>query len=201
MLHYGQWMEHTTNTFNMKYKFQIVISGKLHSFFNESRSSVYAQAVDLLKKNNINYSSKEIYDMIDRQSKQAVKIKKPSLMEAFNGAKALVRFTQGKSVEFSEIARRISICKACPFYGETSGCKACGAAATAAKLVNNIKVLKGMESQIPKEIQDKFCGFCGCSIPLLTVTRFDDFIKEEPKKNLTRPDHCWIKTTSPNHKP
>ncbi len=183
----------------MKYVFKIAIKGKVHSFASESYSSIFSQVSQTLKENNINFTEKEIRAQIERQSSLSTKKKsKVSLLDAFNGARALINYTAGNSASPQEIYRRAEICRGCPVLDQTSGCAACGAARNAANLVNMIRAHKKSEVAIPSDLKDKYCGSCSCSISLLIVTKYKDFHKESDEKNARRPDVCWIKRASKN---
>lgn len=122
-----------------------------------------------------------------------------SLADAARAASALVNLVRGKHVDQTEADRRANICKACPFAVQTSDCVTCGGAAKAAKLVQNLRAKQGGAAPIiEKAISSKFCDICGCSLPFLLITNFADISPEPETKNASRPDRCWLKTTSPN---
>ncbi len=182
----------------MKYKYKIVINGSLHSFSDNSFANVFSQAASLLKKNNINFSEIDLKQQIERQSRINNIKKKVTLIEAFNGARAFVRYVKGDSVSSKEMHRRSSICLSCPLISMASNCMSCGGSRVATNLINEVTKLKNPESAIPIEIKDKYCGVCSCSLSLMVVSKYKEFTQEDKDKNLSRPDNCWLKSTSQN---
>lgn len=180
------------------YRYQYVVSGKLHTFTNSNKDILLSEVTDHLKKTNINYSLDNIIKSIDRQSKTVKVTNKITLASAFSGAKAILRLVKGNSASNQEIVRRADICNQCPLMTSTSGCSACGAAGKAARLANDIRSTKGSQIPIPKELASKYCSICQCSIPAMILTKYVDFYEEKESINKTRPDFCWLKRTSVN---
>lgn len=182
----------------MTYRYVIAHKGKLERFSDPDSGALIAKVNAFMQKNNIKFDAKVVKAAIDRQTKMQKKANtRVTLSDAFQGAKALVRFTSGKAASQKEVLRRAEICKACPLMSSTSGCMACGAAARATQLVNSIQSMKKGAVSIPSEVKSKFCGVCSCSIPLMIVTKYEDFYQETDEKNSRRPDGCWLKKTSP----
>lgn len=184
-----------------KFRYVSVISGEVKRFEHENREILVEAVTSFYRKNNIIFNLEDINRRIDRQSKTYItqaKTKKISFSEALNGAKALLKYSAGNSVSGKEILRRSSICEKCPLLSNVSNCMGCGAASVITKAVNGIRSVKGAEIPIPKAVNTKYCGVCQCSIPLMVVTRYEDFRTETTEKNSRRPDNCWLKTTSPN---
>lgn len=189
-----------TLTFMDNYKYSIGFSGKIHKFSSSNKESLIADVIRFHQENNINFSVVEIGRAIDRQSKIKTAVKKLSLADAINGAKAVLKYTTGKSESPSEIDRRSLICNACPLKQMISGCRSCGAAGAIAKFVNAVRVSMKVQAAIPSEIREQYCGHCGCALALLVVTKLEDFREEDPSTNTKRPDMCWLKTTSTSYK-
>lgn len=181
-----------------KFKYAIGYQGQLHRFDGPSKHVVFEKVIEFLKKNNINYSADDIMRAIERQSGISVPSKKIGFNEAMTGALAIVKFTAGKSTSAMEIQRRSAICSACPLASTVGGCMSCGIGGKIAKTINAIRAKKGSTIAIPSEIKSKFCGFCKCSLPLMVVTKVEDFHPETKEVNNTRPDNCWLKATSKN---
>jgi hypothetical protein len=180
------------------FKYAIGYQGSLHRFDGQTREIVFHKVVDFMKKNNINYSSSDLLRAIDRQSGIQTQSKKIGFNEAMLGAMALIKFTAGKSTSPAEINRRSAICSACPLSNQVGGCFSCGVGGKIAKAVAAIRAKKGSGIPIPSEVKSKFCGFCKCALPMLVVTRMEDFHPETNQLNQTRPDNCWQKKTSTN---
>jgi hypothetical protein len=181
-----------------KYRWASVIGGKLHKFSHPEKDIVLGMVSDFLRKNNIKFSEKEVIEQIERQSKpSSYSIKPIGLQDAFRGANAILNYVSGNSVSEDESMRRSAICQACPLSSTVAGCSSCGLAGKITKFVNTIKKNKGNYA-IPNYISSKFCSFCGCSLPLMVVTKLENFKKESDLDNARRPDNCWLKKTSKN---
>lgn len=184
----------------MKSQYTYYHRGSAIKFESNDRNDLYVKVTDYFKKNNITFSPDLLLKAIDRQSKKTPgsKPKKKKLYDVMMGAKAMLRYVFKEGASGSEIRRRASICESCPMRSSTSGCSACGAAAQATKLVNEIRVKKRIQDEIPASIKTKYCSICDCSLALMAVTKYKDFYQESSNKNALRPDHCWLKTTSEN---
>ena len=183
---------------NFMNKYTVVHNGQLHRFDGPTRQVVFEKVVEFMKKSNINYSADDLLKAIDRQSGFVLKPKSIGFNDAMSGALALIKFTAGKSTSATEILRRSAICAACPLSSQVGGCFSCGVGGRIAKAVNAIRAKKGSTIPIPAEVKSRFCGFCKCALPMMVVTRIEDFHSETPEVNQTRPDNCWLKTTSTN---
>jgi len=182
-----------------KFTYSTTYQGQLRSFSHDEKAILISMIIDFLQTNNISFNVADLDRSIDRQTKardaQNRLTPKPtiSLAKAITGAKALIKYSTDGGVPSKEMLRRSAICRGCPLISTTGGCKPCGAAATAAKFINQVRVAMKLESEIPKDLGNKFCGFCSCSIPLIIVTKLSDFHPESPEKNSKRPDCCWLK--------
>jgi len=181
-----------------KYKWATVISGKVYKVSHVDKEVVINKASEVLRKHNIKFEAKELVAQIDRQSKYGQQ-EKPviDLQGAYRGALAILNYTAGNAVSEKESLRRAEICAACPLSSNVQGCSACGLAGKITKFVNGIKKMTG-NFAIPNYSSNKFCGFCGCSIPLMIVTKLSNFKNEPNSQNIHRPDMCWLKKTSIN---
>ncbi len=184
----------------MIYKYATGFKGKLHKFENKDRSVLIIEVSDFMRKNNINFTHDTIARSIDRQSGLAAKASKTiGLAAAASGAVALVKNLAGVAVSNEEVVRRSSICASCPMITRIGGCGPCGAAGKISQWANKIRSGKGLQIQIPSEVKHSYCGFCQCALSLMVLTKAKDFHAESPGKNMTRPDICWLKTTSKNY--
>ena len=181
-----------------KFKYSVGHKGVLHKFEGRNKHEVFEKAKDFLKKSNINFSPEDLMKAIERQSGYFVPDKKIGFNEAMTGAMAALKFTTGKSTSAKEIQRRSAICAACPLATSVGGCFSCGVGGKIAKIVTAIRSKKGSDIAIPSEIKNQYCGFCKCALPLMVVTKLEDFYPEAPELNARRPDYCWLKTTSIN---
>lgn len=181
-----------------KYKWATVINGKVHKASDVDKEVVISKASEILRKNNIKFDREKLVAQIDRQSKAGAQ-EKPyiDLQGAYRGALAILNYTAGNAVSEAESLRRASICASCPLSSNIQGCSACGLAGKITKFVNGIKKMTG-NFAIPNYSSNKFCGFCGCSIPLMIVTKLSNFKQEPNSQNIHRPDVCWLKKTSIN---
>lgn len=186
----------------MKFQYRINHEGKLYQFHDENRLTLLNRVEKFYNENEMQFNSSEVLKSIDRQSKykiEKISVKKrKTLADVIRGATAVIKFAAGKSASHSEIQRRSKICEGCPLKESTAGCQACGAAEKVRVFISSIQKIKKDVIDIPSPIKSKFCDFCGCSIPLLVVTRFEDFNIEDDKSNSRRPDICWLKKSSPN---
>lgn len=188
------------------YQFKHIYKGELYQFSNPEKNILFSKVAEDFKAKGINYTDEDLMAAIERQSgmkrkifqKPVVHRKKPSLAETIHGAKALLRYMGGSSVSSQELERRSAICNNCPLRDSVSDCMSCGGSGKVALFINQLRRSKKFEGSIPESLRKKFCGFCGCSLPLLLVSKFKDFEVESPQKNAARPDHCWLKKTSPN---
>lgn len=128
------------------------------------------------------------------------------------GAEAVVNVTAGNIVDQGEINRRAGICSSCKIKDEegnfysgvisTNDCRACGFASRLSNWVNKIKKVFKANYTIPNGLQDKGCTVCKCSLMVMLPSRMSAFNYEKEKEfQDKRPEHCWVKLTSQNHKP
>ncbi len=181
------------------YKYSIGHKGKLHEFSDANKDALLGQVVVFHRENNINFTINQLSKAIDRQSKIQTQKKKISLTDAIHGAKALLKYTSGKSVSNQEIERRSAICAKCTLMDRIGGCRSCGAAGAVAKFINTIRVSMKVQMQIPSEVRENYCGHCQCALALMVVTDLKDFREEDKAENAKRPDYCWLKTTNFNN--
>lgn len=93
-------------------------------------------------------------------------------------------FTDGGGVvDMAENQRRRAICANCPLNNAMKGC-ACGPLySILAKLVPTERQFGDLH----------VCGVCGCSLKLKCASPSDAVIKSEEGRNLSYPEHCWVK--------
>lgn len=181
----------------MNYKCEIEHEGRVRTFTGDTQTSVFIKVKIFLNKNNIKFSDDMIYRRITSYSKP-VKPKSLSLNDIITGAHAILRYTSGTAASNKEVARRTDICLGCPMRSSTSGCGPCGFSRRIATFINGIRAKKKSEAIIDSKIKQSYCGVCNCSIPMMVLTRYEDFYQESPEKNNKRPDNCWLKQSSPN---
>lgn len=180
----------------MKFTYAIVVSRQLHRFNNNDKDALFQEVSEFLRKININFTNESLMKQIERQSLSRPKNAKIGLSEAVTGALATVRSIAGISVSDAEIIRRSEICNACPLVDRIGGCGSCGLAGKISSWANKIRSTKGSQIAIPSEVKSSYCGFCSCALAVMVLTKYQDFHYESPEKNATRPDGCWLKTTS-----
>lgn len=181
----------------MNYNCDIKHNGRVYSFTGDTHTSVVIKVKIFLKKNNINFSDSKIQSMITSYSKP-IKPKSLTFNEIVTGAQAILRYTNGTSASSTEVTRRTNICIDCPMRSETSGCGPCGFAGRVAKFINGLRAKKKTEAPIDSRIKQSYCDVCKCSIPMMVLTKYEDFYQESSIKNNSRPDNCWLKQSSPN---
>lgn len=179
----------------MKWSFNLKIGETSTTITGISFSQVFRKAKNHLSKINVNLSDDDLRKAIHDQNRpDPVQSEKVTIASSIKGAKALLNYAMGKAVSNQEILRRANICATCPKVSNVSDCMGCGGSGRITSLINTIRRQKGSEVAIPNNIKRKFCGVCQCSIPLLIVTKFEDFSKDEH----VRPDHCWMNPSSKN---
>lgn len=181
-----------------KYKYSIVWGGKLYQFARNDKDVLVTDVVKFFRENNINFNFADLNKAIDRQSKLTTPPTRIGLAEAVNGAKAVLKYAGGNSVSSQEIIRRSEICAACPLIDRIGGCSACGAAGRIAGFINNLRAKLKLQIEIPATVKSSFCPVCKCSLALMVVSEKIAF-NEPLSLNSTRPDNCWLKTTSKNY--
>lgn len=181
-----------------EYTYAVAWNSKLYKFSNSNKAVLMDEVMTFLRKNNINYSDRDISKAIDRQSRIVSQKKRIGLAEAVSGAKAILRYTTGSSVESSEIQRRSAICAACPLINRLGGCAPCGAAGKIANFVSLLRSTLKLQEPIPNEVKSSYCGVCQCSLALMVVSKMDAF-NETTEQNGKRPDNCWVKKSSINY--
>lgn len=182
-----------------KYRYAFAYNKVLHRFEDQDRLTLIHKVTEFYRKHNIMFSYDMIVKSIDRQSKNPEIKRRLTLAEVVTGAKSLVRTTAGQSVSNVEIVRRSDICAKCPLMDEIGGCHSCGAGGKISNWANKLRSFMGSQIPIPAEVKGSYCGFCGCAIASMVLAKKTDFYPEAPTKNATRPDNCWLKTTSINY--
>lgn len=114
---------------------------------------------------------------------------------------ALFNQASGETVDQEENDRRSKICKGCPFKEEVSNCIACGGGNKLTNLVNNFRNKFKVALRIDRDIKNKYCKACGCSLTLLCLTKSSSLPIETAEENRARPARCWMRKGSPNYRP
>lgn len=129
--------------------------------------------------------------------------KKPAIKlgDAWSAGMAILKQAQGDTVDQAEYDRRSKICARCPMQTGIALCMACGGGGKISRLIAGVKRHIGQTIKIDDKTKKSYCKVCGCSIPLLSLTKTQYLPHEDPLKNFSRPIHCWMRTTSPNYKP
>lgn len=122
--------------------------------------------------------------------------KAKSFSDYINGAKALVNVIEGNTVTQEEINRRASICNNCPMKTQIPGCMGCGLAGRISNFINSIKKAFKSSFVIPNNLETKGCGVCNCALSVMLPSKMNAFSESDQQE---RPNHCWVKKTSPNY--
>jgi hypothetical protein len=134
-----------------------------------------------------------------RNSHNAIKSRSVSISDASRAAKALMKIIPGDYVEESEYKRRLKICATCPLKQANSDCMGCGGSGKAARALLNVRAKLGLGYKMDGIVGRQFCGFCGCSLSLLLVTKVANYKIEDKNLNTQRPGHCWLRKDSINY--
>lgn len=187
------------------YHYSYVHQKQLFRHQHYEKNILFEIVANEYRQKGIHYNDQDLMAAIERQSNSKLRsrqslpiVKKKTLTETIHGAKALIRYMGGQAVTEKELERRSLICNNCPLKDSVSDCMSCGGSGKVAAFINRIRRSKKVEGSIPESLRKKYCGMCGCSLPLLLVTQFKDFEVEDAQKNSARPDHCWLKKTSIN---
>lgn len=115
-----------------------------------------------------------------------------SLEDVFNGAKSVLKQIGGDTASSEDIRSRSIICSTCPNKTEVSGCSACGFAKNLLNLANYVKKIFNLNTKVPNALEKYYCNSCECSLAVMIPAASGHF-KDSAKKDLTRPDSCWVK--------
>lgn len=200
------------------------INGNRITFYGNSIDEIVSDVMRIRKKNGV--SSPEfnrLYNIIKgkisgsiqvdgvdsrvfkKQTLKGSKVSKSSntrsvsINDASRAAKALIKIIPGDYVEKSEYLRRLQICSSCPLRQKNSDCLGCGGSGRAARIMMSFRSKLGLGYQLDNKVGAQFCGFCGCSLSLLLVTKVQNYKKESDIENDSRPNHCWLNRNSPNY--
>lgn len=122
-----------------------------------------------------------------------------SLNDAANAASALMKIVKGEFVPEEEYRRRLLICAECPLRQQNSDCMGCGGSGRAARISMKFQEKLGHGYKLDKKVGREFCGFCGCSLSLLLVTKTINYKTESKDLNIQRPVPCWLRKDSENY--
>lgn len=190
-----------------KYQYFFAWKGEAYRFSDDNKDRIMGQIRKKMLEVGAGVPDDRLLEKaIDRQTPLLKSKKSVSLAEAVSGAKALIKNVLGIAVSNEEIYRRSEICsnpnktgQPCPNLSKIGGCGTCGLAGKISKYVNDIRVQKKISHPMPVATKGQFCGVCDCSLDLMLPTKISDFKNEAPEQNSSRPDFCWLKTTSPNY--
>lgn len=122
-----------------------------------------------------------------------------TIADASRAANALMKIIPGDYVDQDEYLRRLSVCKTCEIRQKNSDCMSCGGSGKAARALLAVRAKLGLSYNMNKEEGSHFCGFCGCSLSLLLVTKTRNYRKENDETNAQRPSYCWLNRNSKNY--
>jgi hypothetical protein len=128
-----------------------------------------------------------------------VRSRSVSIEDASRAASALIRIIPGDYVNEDEYKRRLSICSGCELRQRNSDCMGCGGSGRAARILMSFRAKLGLGYRLDKGVGSQFCGFCGCSLSLLLVTKIKNYKKEDLELNPQRPSRCWLRKDSSNY--
>jgi hypothetical protein len=149
---------------------------------------------------NYNQSIVDIESYSSSEKKLTYK-PKITLNGATKACKALLNVAAGDVVPDLEIQRRWQICRNCPHLTAVSDCMSCGGAGKVSNLITSVRSIFKKNIRMPHEAAKRYCGHCGCSMALLLPTTMPNQKVEPESINETRPDQCWLKTSSDNYQP
>lgn len=141
-------------------------------------------------------SSSIKYDREKIEKRKTLKIS-----EMWHAGVALFKQGAGETVNQEENDRRSKICRNCPFKDTVSNCIPCGGGDKLTGLINGFRRKFRVVLRIDREIKNKYCKACGCSLTLLCLTKKEFLPKETPEENRARPIRCWMRKDSPNFQP
>lgn len=122
-----------------------------------------------------------------------------SINDASRAARALMKIIPGEYASEDEYKRRLAICATCPLRQRNSDCMGCGGSGRAARTLMSFRAKLGLGYQLDNKVGAEFCGFCGCSLSLLLVTKVENYKLESEETNSERPYHCWLRRDSKNY--
>lgn len=126
----------------------------------------------------------------------------PRLSEVWSAAYAMFRQANGNTVKQEEYNRRSEICRNCELVSDVSVCVACGGGGKISAMIQKARsYIKDKTFKLDDKTQKKYCGVCGCWVPLLALTETDYLPKEDVYENKARPLNCWMRKDSKNYKP
>lgn len=207
-----------------KYQYSEVIKKGKITFYGNSIDEITSDVIRIRKKNGISTGDYNLlYNLIKKKISQTQQVdgvdseyfdetvrqnskrnntkysRSVSIRDAASAAKALMKIIHGEYVNEEEYKRRLSICSSCPLRQKNSDCMGCGGSGKAARNILEFRAKLGLSYNIDSNTGSHFCGFCGCSLSLLLVTKVENYKKEEEEINNQRPGHCWLRKTSINY--
>jgi hypothetical protein len=178
-------------------------STEYNTVYNDVRRQV--QKKDGPQKRTITEIRQDLEALKQRKSKRKI-----GFRDAYRASKAIVDIARGNIENQEEIQRRSDICFGCPLISDVSDCMACGAGSRITKEVLSIQKESNTAFQVPvgtregrtgsESLSKMFCGHCGCACLTLCVSKMKHIRTEDPVKNQSRPDKCWMKRNGVNFK-
>jgi hypothetical protein len=163
-------------------------------------NDLYAQVVQMFDVKGYSFNSDSLKNHILKQNNQTKAPKESGLTlgEVIKGGIAMLKFIKGDHASNREIQRRSKICQGCEDKSMVSDCMSCGGSRRVATAVNAEKAKHGNQIDIPAEIQKMYCKHCKCSLIVMIATKYKELKPESSSVIESRPNHCWLKPSSPN---
>lgn len=205
-----------------KLQYADVINGKRVTFYGNSPEELASQVLRIRKKNGVDSDFNSVYQMIKKSTgdveqvdgvdskifkkrvngqsrNQPTRSRSVSIQDAAKAATALIKIIPGDYVSQEEYQRRAKICATCPLRQRNSDCMGCGGSGRAARMLMSFRSKLGLGYKVDEKIARQFCGFCGCSLSLLMLTKIKNYKTEDEETNSSRPSHCWLRRNSQNY--
>ena len=200
------------------YQVTATVNGKALTFYGNDASSIAHSVLKSRRQNNDpnqDYAEirKDIENLLspmvsksdatavargDKKGSTKRRKRKPTIQEAFNASRALLKQSQGDIVNQEEHVRRAKICSMCPARSTYSECWGCSGGGKAARQTQKARAALGITYGLDKRIEKLFCGVCDCSLSLLTLTKVR-YKPETQEQQNERPHVCWLRKSSPNY--
>lgn len=186
-------------------KYDYYFSGRKVSFYGDSPDYIFRRIIKYGEVNGLDIPTDSLLSEIKRKAydpglppRRAHKGKTSSIYarEAISAATALIKNASGEMVSQEEYNRRELICRKCPLFQKTSDCFGCGAIKGISSAIEKVKAVIG--GDVRTTLTDaRYCGFCGCSVSVIGVTKLDNYKVSE--KDNDRPSFCWLNPSSSNY--
>lgn len=177
----------------MIWKYPFSIGDKEVLLTDNTEPGLFRKVKKHFKDNKIAFNEVSLRRAILRMNTIDSKKGKFTIKEVISGAHAMLKRVVGDNVSNEEMQRRSAICSNCPHRTTVSDCLQCGGSKRMAQAINTFRTARKLESEIPEKVKTKYCSICSCSLALMVATKFEDLAPEDPAKNASRPDYCWLK--------